>query len=251
MVEFIRRVFLEFFKLTDLIANLLEGVYKIYLIYRDKYKKYGTIIGVILFFILFFAYQINAKKLMALAYIAIGLIIFIPYYIGRIHLCRNSIFYFLYAILIVLVLVCLIISSYLIKAGYFSKLPLLIYLIMCIFFSMISKKDVALIGNEIIGTIATFIYTLIMHYKGNISESMRNFFLHTPLRFEMTIEEIKEVEIYSFDNYITQITSVFLIVIFISVISIMLIHLKEYCNDKYLKHIREEYDENGDHITEI
>ncbi len=242
MVEFIRRVFLEFFILTDLIANLLEGIYKIYLIHRDKYKKYGTIISVIILFILFFAYQINAKKLMTISAIIIGLIIFIPYYIGRINLCRNSILYFLYTILIVLALVCLIISSYIVKIGYFSKLPLLIYLIMCIFFSMISKKDVALIGNEIIGTIATFIYTLIMHYKDNISEYVKGLFLNTPVRLELTAKDIQEIE--AFDNYITQATSVFLIIIFISVISIMLIHLKDYCNEKYLRHIIEEYNED-------
>lgn len=248
MVEFIRKVFLEFFILTDIIANLLEYVYKIYMIHRNKYIKYGTITVVILFFVLFFAYQINAIKLMSISTIMIGLIIFTPYYIGRINLCRNSILYFLYTILIVLVLVCLIISSYIIKVGYFSKLPLLFYLIMCILFSMISKKDVALIGNEIIGTISTFVYTLIMHYKENISEYVKGLFLNTPARFELTAKDIQEIEVV--DNYITQATSVFLIIIFISVISIMLIHLKEYCNNKYLKHIREEYDENGEHTTE-
>jgi len=246
MVKFIRRVFLELFILTDLIANLLECIYKIYMRYRDKYIKYGTIIGVSLFLISFFASLINAKNIMITSVIIIGLIIFIPYYIDKIHLCTNSICYFLYVILIVFLLVCGIISSYIKTGSYFSKLPLLIYLIMCILFSMISEKNVALIGNEIIGTIATSIYTLIMHYKENISESMRNLFLYTPLRFEMTAEELKEAEICSFDNYITQVSSIFLILIFISVISIMLIHLKEYCNNKYLKDIlkEKEYDEN-------
>lgn len=244
MVGFIRRIFLKFFILTDLIANILEGTYRIYMEYRDKYIKYGTRISVVLFSIFFLAYLINAEKIMIASSLIIVLIILVPYYVIKIHLCTNSICYFLYTILIVFVLVCAIISSYA-KAGfYLTKLPLLIYLILCILFSMISEKKVALIGNEIIGTIATFIYTLIMHYKENISESMRSFFLYTTLRFEMTAKELQEVETYSFNNFITQATSVFLIVIFISVVSIMLINLKEYCSNKYLKDVKKEYDEN-------
>ncbi|MBP1926726.1 hypothetical protein J2Z76_002596 [Sedimentibacter acidaminivorans] len=107
---------------------------------------------------------------------------------------------------------------------------------------MIAKKDVALIGNEIIGTIATFIYTLIMHYKDNISWYVKGLFLNTPVRLELTAKDIQEIE--EFDNFITQATSGFLIIIFISVTSITLIHLKEYCNNKYLNRIVDEYDEN-------
>lgn len=241
MYIFVRNIFLNFFIFTDIIADVFENIYEFYIEYRDKYIKYAKRIIIGLLFIFIISYNANSKIILLTSAWVIGLMIMVPYLVMRVHLCRNSIFYFLYAILIVLVLVCLIISSYIIKVGYFLKLPLLIYLIMCIFFSMISKRDVALIGNEIIGTIATFIYTLIMHYKDNISEYIKGLFLNTPARLELTAKDIQEIE--AMDNYITQVTSVFLIIIFISVISIMLIHLKEYCNKKYLKRIIEEYDE--------
>lgn len=242
MYILIRNAFLKVFIFTDFVANLLESTYKVYLEYKSEYIKYGFAIGIPLFLILTLGYRIDNKNLMITCIWLIGLIIFVPYLIERIHLCRNSIFYFLYTILIVLVLVCLIISSYMRAEFYLSKLPYLVYLVLCIFFSMIAKKKVALIGNEIIGTIATFVYTFIMHYKENISEYVKNLFLNTSVRLELTAKDIQEIE--AFDDFIIQATSVFLIIIFISVISIMLIHLKEYCNDKYLKGIIEEYNEN-------
>ncbi len=242
MYIFIKGMFLKFFMFTYLIEGLLENTYKVYIGHKSEYIKYGFIVGVFLFSILILASLNKNEYLMITSIWLIFLIIFIPYLIESINLCTNSIFYFVCTILIIFTLVSWSISSYTDSVLDLFKLSKLIYLILCIFFSMISKKDVALIGNEIIGTIATFIYTLIMHYKDNISENAKGLFFNTPIRFELTAKDIQEIE--AFDNYITQATSVFLIIIFISVISIMLIHLKDYCNEKYLRHIIEEYDED-------
>jgi hypothetical protein len=242
MYVFIRNIFLKFFIFTDIISDVFKNIYEFYIEYQDKYIKYAKRIIIGLLFIFIIAYNANSKVISLTSAWVIGLMIIVPYLVIRIHLCTNSIYYFLYTILIVFVLVCLIISSYIGSGFYLSKLTYLIYLVLCIFFSLIAKKDVALIGNEVIGTIATFIYTLIMHYKDNISKYVKGLFLNTPARLELTAKDIQEIE--SFDSFITQATSGFLIIIFISVISIMLIHLKEYCNNKYLKDTIGKCDEN-------
>ncbi len=118
-----------------------------------------------------------------------------------------------------------------------------IYLLLCIFYSLVANKKVAILANEINGSILSFVYTVVMHYKEKIAIFISNFVINLfpyEERVKISFYIIKEELVEGIDDIFGKT----LIMTAISVISIVLLHLKEYWEEKYINPMFEKIDNN-------
>lgn len=241
-------IFTVIFSVCIAISEIAKKMYRMYINNKKIYDMILTIaISISIAFIFILSYIAPKSDLYIFPSIALVIAIVLTDIFESVYKSSNSLFHFLIAIWIKIFLIALL-FSFIFK----KSVIITVYFILCVFYSLIANKKVAILANEINGSILTFIYTIIMHYKEKIALFFYNFLNNyatweekTELGFYISKAEFVKSTIEEIDF----ICGKLLILVAISVVSIMLLHLKGYWIEKYLNPIlNENIDDHNSNI---
>ncbi len=238
--KFILKIFSLLFSICICISDFSNNIYGKY---ENNIMIYNKVVKCILFgsiALTIIIARIVPNSIFAFYPLVIFLItIMITDIFETIYKASNSLIYFLTMIWFRFIVMAILLSQV-----FKESMAITIYLILCIFYGLVSNKKIAILANEINGSILSFIYTVMMHYKEKAAIFTSNFFINYA-----DYEEKVNVSFQSIKNEMEEsidfICGKILIMIAISVISIVLLHLKEYWIEKYINSTLSESSNDG------